>query len=131
MKALSFFLFLIPSFLHAQDNNPILDIEVKTSPVSGYSMPDGKTFYSDTTVFNAWLRINLLDTVGVEKVLVKLGRIKHSADVLDETYSFDTYRTGFKILIDLGNYSDLLHYYAEVRLRLADKTVTEPFSYSR
>jgi hypothetical protein len=117
--------------LCAQNASPILAMDVTTTPVSGFLLPDSSVFYSNTTVFNVHIHVSLFDTTGINNVIVKVGRTSGSSDVIESSYAFDTYRNGYDIVIDLGNYSNLLHYYAEVKLELSDATLTDAVTFSR
>src|SRR5690242_5546681 len=99
--------------LRAQDIiiNPIYAMEVLTNPIEGFLLPDSSVYYSDTTIFNAQMRISLYDTADVNTIIIKVGRSLHGSDVVETTFPFDAYRNGYQIALDLGNYSNLLHYY--------------------
>ena len=133
MKTLYPFILLFFSFLFssAQNSNPILAMEIERTAVSNYTLPDSSVFYSDTTIFNAKVKISLYDTTGINSVHVRIGRSPNSADVINQTYDFNMYRTTYDILIDAGNYANLLHYYSEVRLERSDESLTDPVTFSR
>ncbi len=129
---LSFLSVFISSSLFAQqDTYPCLAMEVQSIPLSNYLMPDSSVSYSESTVFSLQMLISLFDTAGINNVQVKIGRTLHGSDVVNDSYNFNTYRTGYNIALALGSYSNLLHYYAEIKLERTNETLTDIVSFSR
>jgi hypothetical protein len=130
---LSIFFFIYCISIKAQEAivNPMLSMEVHTTPVSGFLLPDSSVHYSDTTIFAIQLFVNLFDTTGFSSIHVKIGRTANSSDILDNSYDFDTYRTEYKVILPLGNYSHLRHYYAAVKLERTDGSLTDEIKFSR
>jgi hypothetical protein len=106
-------------------------MEVQTTAISGYLMPDSTVNYSYTTVFSSQMSISLYDTVDITNIHVKVGRTLNASDVIDATYDFNTYRSGYNITLALGNFSSLLHYYSEIKLEHADGSLTDAITFSR
>jgi hypothetical protein len=133
-KILFSFLFIFVFFsltLSAQNTFPCLAMEVHTTPVSNYQLPDGSEYFSDSTVFGTQMLISLYDTVDISYIHVKVGRAPDATDVIDATYDFNTYRDGYNISLTLGNYASLLHYYSEIKLEHADGSLTDTITFSR
>lgn len=109
---------------------PLLSVQTEYKPVAG-----------NPALFTIQLKITLLETVNIEKVIVKMGIERDSSDLLLKEFIFDqsgtfsdgtSYsRTGKKITLGLGTYDNMEHFNGEVKIFKTDNTFSDPITFSR
>jgi hypothetical protein len=119
---------------------PIVSMSIETVPISrdtSGGIPD----LSDSTIFSTQMYVSLFDTTSINEMYVVLSgsgaintRLQHTFnwDVFGSTGSGTSYaRTEYYVALGLGEFSDLLHYTAALRIKRIDGTFTDYVTFSR
>jgi hypothetical protein len=141
------FNFLIFSFLlmsknaNAQDPNfPIISMGIETYPVAN-DTSGGVPDLSDSTYFNVQMNVALFDTTVIDQIVVQLSDSGAVGNRLQHTFNWDVFgstgngtsysRDKYNLLLDLGDFKDLLNYYATIRIKRTDGSFTDYINFSR
>jgi len=143
---MKFYLFLcFTGFLLFQSkaqnpNFPIISMGIETTPVAN-DTSGGLPDLSDSTRFNVQMSISLFDTTIVNQIEVTLSDSGATGNRLQHTFNWDVYgstgngtsysRNEYYVTLNLGNFKDLLNYFAAVRIKRTDGTYTDYINFSR
>ncbi len=119
---------------------PIVSMNIQTSPIA-FDTSGGLPDLSDSTVFRVEMNVALFDTTTIDKIYVVLSDSGNTGNRLQKTFDWDVsgstgngttfLRTDYTVALGLGNFKDLLNYYATVRIKRTDGTFTDLISFYR
>jgi hypothetical protein len=137
---LTIYLTYLTSIQAQGPNFPIISMAVETTPVAN-DTSGGLPDLSDSTWFNVQMTIALFDTMVVNQIEVSLSDSGASGNRLQHTFNWDVFgstgngtsysRNEYNLYLNLGNFKDLLNYYAIVRIKRTDGTYTDYINFSR
>ena len=142
----SLLIFLLLCLLFAENSKaenptyPIVAMDIQTTPVA-FDTSGGLPDLSDSTVFHFEMNVSLFDTSSIDKIYVVLSDSGNTGNRLQKTFDWDVsgstgngttfLRTDYTVALGLGNFKDLLNYYATVRIKRTDGTFTDLISFYR
>ena len=119
---------------------PIVSMDIQATPVA-FDTSGGLPDLSDSTVFHVEMNVSLFDTSTIDKIYVVLSDSGNTGNRLQKTFDWDVsgstgngttfLRTDYTVALGLGNFKDLLNYYATVRIKRTDGTFTDLISFYR
>ncbi len=133
---LLFFTAALTTTAHAQQK--VLAMAVETS--SNDTTPEGLPVIDENTLIHAVMNVNLDNTDSIYKLHVKLGRTQGGTEFISAVFDYNvsgtfgstTYsQTGSTILLGLGAYAGMIHYYAEVQIEKTDHSYEDAVTFSR
>lgn len=112
-------LFFIVTSTRGQGISPIVDIKLENVAIDNFLGQDSLVYYSDTTLFNAQLLINVYDTTTISKLVVELYKDKNDSVSFQKIFDFDVSgvftdgtsysRNVFEIILGLGDHYGLIN----------------------
>lgn len=125
----------------AQDDNPILSMDVTSVSIRNNFSQDSLPMITDSTVYLVGMNISLYDSTNIQNIEVKLGSTDGGSDLLSHTFAFDitgqlgnglSYsRVGYAISLGLGELTGIDSYFAEVRVQHTDGSYSPSISFNR
>ena len=111
-------------------------MDVVTTPISNNFSADSLPIITDSTVFDVGMNVNLFDTSGIQNIEVKIGTAQGGSDLINQTFVFDVsgalsngryyLRDLYHVQLGLGQFSNFVDYFAEVRIVWVDNSYS-PF----
>ena len=141
LKIFILFSILFSENLKAQNPTyPIVSMDIQATPVA-FDTSGGLPDLSDSTVFHFEMNVSLFDTSTIDKIYVVLSDSGNTGNRLQKTFDWGVsgstgngttfLRTDYTVALGLGNFKDLLNYYATVRIKRTDGTFTDLISFYR
>ena len=122
----AFLMLFCLSTCYAQNNFPILAMNVSVEPVGNYLTQDSLPAITDSTIFETQMGLELYDTLDIQNFEVKIGSSPGSSDVFSGTFQFDVsgslgsglsyVRDGYSVTLGLSQLTGMLSYYSQVRV---------------
>jgi hypothetical protein len=118
----------------------ILAMNVETTAPLADTTQYGVPVFDSTTVFTTVMNVILEDLTDIYQLHVKLGSTLHGSQFLiasfdygvNGTFGSTSYsQTGNTILLGLGSYPGMLHYFAEVQIEKTDHTFQDAILFSK
>ena len=126
---------------YAQNNFPILAMNVSVEPVGNYLTQDSLPAITDSTIFETQMGLELYDTLDIQNFEVKIGSAPGSSDVFSGTFQFDVsgslggglsyVRDGYSVTLGLSQLTGMLSYYSQVRVLKANGSYSSAVVFNR
>ena len=137
--AISFFM-IVWSNLFAQDENPVLSMEVTSHAIANNFSPDSLPLITDSTVYAVGMKVSLYDSTNIRAIEVSLGSTSGSSDIFSYSFQFDVSsvgngmaysRNGLFLNLGLGQLTGLQDYFAQVRVERLDGSFSPAILFNR
>jgi hypothetical protein len=122
-----------------QNHFPVISMEIISIPIP--DTVNGQVDISDTTMFDASMKITIWDTVTISKLYVDLKKDHNGSLLFQQQFQFDNFsqfpngssysRNGYEIILILGRFQGLINPYAELKVETTTGSVSDPIVFNQ